>query len=144
MDTFVSSKSSDAVSPSRKRPRTDSQVDDNSVKEKGSTKGIMDSPLKMEHSKTSISNSSLTKKDDSSKKSFPLTSNNGKNVAANTWAEIGTKLKHKADDYRKDKEKRVHSYPSTIYYIASLFSFWTWCNHHVCIFYQPPFFNTPI
>lgn len=130
VDTFVSSKSSDAVSPSRKRPRTDSQVDDNSVKEKGSTKGIMDSPLKMEHSKTSISNSSLTKKDDSSKKLFPLTLNNGKNVAANTWAEIGTKLKHKADDYRKDKEKRVHSYPSTIYYIASLFSFWTWCNHH--------------
>ena len=68
-----------------------------------------------------------------SKKTFALTSNNGKNVSSNTWAEIGTRLKHKADDNRKDKEKRVTTYTNAIYYCASLLAYWTWCNHQVSL-----------
>ena len=64
-----------------------------------------------------------------SKKTFALTANNGKNVSSNTWAVIGTRLKHKADDSRK--EKRVTTYTNAIYYCASLLAYWTWCNHQV-------------
>ena len=67
----------------------------------------------------------------SEKKTFPLTTHNGKNVSSNMWADIGAKLKHKADNNRKDKEKRVTTYTNTIYYTASLLAFWTWCNHQV-------------
>lgn len=61
---------------------------------------------------------------------FSISIENGKNLLPKDWGDVGKMFKHKGD-HGREKDKKIATYTNTIYYAASIFAYWTWCNNQV-------------